>query len=35
LLGGRLTVNSTPGEGTLVAAELPLTDRIDTQEKSR
>jgi signal transduction histidine kinase len=35
LLGGHLTVNSTPGEGTLVAAELPLTDRIDTQEKSR
>jgi PAS domain S-box-containing protein len=35
LLGGRLTVNSAPGEGTLVAAELPLTDRIDTQKKSR
>jgi PAS domain S-box-containing protein len=35
LLGGHVTVNSAPGEGTLVAVELPLTDWIDRRKKSR
>jgi len=32
IAGGRLTITSTPGEGTTVTAELPLIPRIRRQE---
>ena len=35
LLGGRLTVTSTPGSGTQVMAELPLTGRFEKRRKPR
>jgi PAS domain S-box-containing protein len=35
LLGGRLTVTSTPGRGTQVMAELPLTSRFEKRGKPR
>ena len=30
-LGGRFTVTTAPGEGTVVEAELPLTDPAEGQ----
>ena len=35
LLGGRLTVTSTPGSGTRVMAELPLAGRFEKRRKAR
>jgi signal transduction histidine kinase len=35
LLGGRLTVTSTPGSGTQVMAELPLTGRFEKRRRPR
>ena len=35
LLGGRLTVESTPGAGTLLTAELPLGDPLDRRQSTR
>jgi PAS domain S-box-containing protein len=35
LLGGRLTVTSTPGSGTQVMAELPLAGRFEKRRKPR
>jgi len=35
LLGGCLTVTSTPGSGTQVMAELPLTGRFEKRRKPR
>ena len=35
LLGGRLIVESTPGAGTLLAAELPLGDPLDRRQSTR
>jgi len=35
LLGGRLTVTSTPGSGTQVMAELSLTGRFEKRRKPR
>ena len=35
LLGGQLTVESTPGAGTRVVAELPLAEQLERREKER
>lgn len=32
LLGGTLTIDTTPGEGVIVFADLPLVDRMNTEE---
>ena len=29
LLGGRLTVNSTPGRGTEIVTRIPVLDRVE------
>jgi signal transduction histidine kinase len=34
-LGGRLTVESSPGEGTRLTAELPLRGWLERREKPR
>jgi signal transduction histidine kinase len=35
LLGGQLTVDSSPGAGTCVRAELPLGDRLERRKEER
>ena len=35
LLGGQLTIESAPGAGTYVTAELPLRDPLEEEEKGR
>jgi len=35
LLGGQLTVDSAPGAGTCVRAELPLNGRLERRTKER
>jgi signal transduction histidine kinase len=35
MMGGRLTVESHPGNGTLVSAELPLKERLERRKRGR
>ena len=35
LIGGQLTLDSAPGTGTRVIAELPLGDRVERRSSDR